>query len=76
MQILTRELVSLANGELDEFKLFPLPNSNSSYNVSNTEFLQSEILAQADEFRKLILEVDDPQLKKSFDGERLNREFK
>ena len=45
VQILTRELVSLSNGELSEFSVFSLPKSNASYNVSNSDFLQSEILA-------------------------------
>lgn len=34
MQILTRELVNLANGDCSEFTLFPLPPVPSVYNLT------------------------------------------
>ena len=63
MQILTRELVNIANGDSSEFSLFPLQPADTEYNLSTNGtalFLQSYLLQQAELFRKLYLKVDDP----------------
>jgi len=79
MQILTRELVNLANGDSSEFTLFPLQPVDTEYNLSTNGtalFLQSYLLQQAELFRKLYLKVDDPSLKSSFDYAQMNQQFK
>lgn len=79
MQIITRELVNLANGDISEFTLFPLQSADSEYNLSTNGtalFLQSYLLQQAELFRKLYLKVDDPSLKGSYDSTQMNSLFK
>jgi hypothetical protein len=61
LEILVREITSIANGEIADFTLFPLP-----MNVSNKAFLQSQILSQSEAFRNLLLEVDSPVYKSTY----------
>ena len=77
MQILTRELVNLANGDTSEFKLFKLKPATIDYNLTTNDsatalFLQSQLLAQAEKYRELFLTVDDPSFKEYYDSAIMN----